>query len=130
MRARASQVEAFKQAMLSTKGRGYLVHWGGCEKQLVEGLGRKGRRVRTINGLGVCRYAFGASGNGGFPDMPALPVGFSLSMDLLALLFGFTFTHGAEQDVKDQLVILTALLHAFREHFISVGQEHVWREDY
>ena len=105
--------------MKATAGRGVLVHWGEAEGRLVASLPSLSD-VRVINGLAVCRFALGATGNGQFN----LPDGlkFSLGMDALAKIFGFTFTHTATQDTMDQMRILAALVRAFAQHYRSTGQ--------
>ena len=109
----------YQNAMRSTAGRGVLVHWGGCEGRLVKSLGASSG-IHVIDGLAVCRYAFGANGSGRF-DLPD-GLKFSLSMDVLAQIFGFEFTHRASQDTRDQVRLLTALVRAFSAHFRSTGQ--------
>ena len=105
--------------MKSTAGNGVLVHWGGAEGRLIASLPYLSD-VRVINGLAVCRFALGASGNGHF-DLPA-GLKFSLGMDVLGRIFGFKFTHTASQDTIDQIRVLVALVRAFAAHYRSTGQ--------
>ena len=105
--------------MKSTAGNGVLVHWGGAEGRLIASLPHLSD-VHVIDGLAVCRFALGASGNGHF-DLPA-GLNFSLGMDALAQIFGFKFTHRASQDTIDQIRVLVALVRAFAAHYRSTGQ--------
>ena len=109
----------YQEAIKSTAGNGVLVHWGGVEGRLIASLPYLSD-VHVIDGLQVCRFALGAKGNGQF-DLPA-GLKFSLSMDALATIFGFKFTHTASQDTIDQIRVLVALVRAFAAHYRSTGQ--------
>lgn len=109
----------YKEAIKSTAGDGVLVHWGGVEGRLIASLPYLSD-VHVIDGLSVCRFALGASGNGRF-DLPD-GLKFSLGMDVLAAIFGSQFTHTASQDTRDQIRILVALVRAFAAHYRSTGQ--------
>ena len=93
------QVLEYQEVIKSTAGNSVLVHWGGVEGRLIASLPYLSD-VHVIDGLAVCRFALGASGSGHF-DLPA-GLNFSLSMDVLATIFGFNFTHTASQDTRDR----------------------------